>query len=104
MSLAMLVHSSDIECITCVIDTLQRYSTIWACMDAMSQIVHALNDTYHRWKAQGLQSHILLATILEFDSAQYLNDEARLDIVNDMNAFAVVSLLLGCIRFLLSVS
>ncbi|TFK25548.1 hypothetical protein FA15DRAFT_693754 [Coprinopsis marcescibilis] len=87
MALCMSRHSLDVESLTGVIDTFQRFATIWTCMDATSKIMQALDITYQRWKGKGLQSRGLLSLLLEFDNGQYLPQSSRDQIIADMSAF-----------------
>jgi mediator of RNA polymerase II transcription subunit 12 len=75
-----------------VIDTLHRFATIWACMNAIGTIITALDTAHQVWKVRGVQSRPLLSLLLEFDDGRYLSDVTRKHITADITAFTLVSL------------
>ncbi|KAG6866656.1 hypothetical protein C0991_000766 [Blastosporella zonata] len=70
-----------------VIDTLHRFSTIWACMNGMQVIVVALDKAQQVWKTRGIQSRPLLSLLLEFDAGRYLSTVSRERITADITMF-----------------
>lgn len=76
-----------------VIDTLHRFATIWACMNAIGNIITALDTAHQVWKARGVQSRPLLSLLLELDGGRYLADASRQNITADIKAFTLVIVL-----------
>ncbi|GLB37302.1 putative transcription mediator complex subunit Med12 [Lyophyllum shimeji] len=87
LTLCLLEHSTTGDLLIAVIDTLHRFSTIWACMNAMGSIVSALDRAHQVWKARGIQSRPLLSLLLEFDGGKHLNDLSRTRITADIALF-----------------
>ncbi|KAG6829453.1 hypothetical protein H0H92_004513 [Tricholoma furcatifolium] len=87
MTLYLLEHSTTADLLVAVLNTLHRFSTIWACMNEICTIVAALDKTHQSWKARGISSRPLLSLLLEFDAGRYLGDVSRERIVTDMTIF-----------------
>jgi hypothetical protein len=75
-----------------VINTLQRFATIWACMNVMGSITLALYNAHQVWKVRGIQCRPLLSLLLEFDNNKYLRGTSRARITQDVAVFSLVSL------------
>ncbi|RDB24995.1 Mediator of RNA polymerase II transcription subunit 12 [Hypsizygus marmoreus] len=87
LTLSLLEHSITIDLLIAVIDTLHRFAVIWASMNAMGQIIFALDTAHQSWKARGIQSRPLLSLLLEFDNGRYLSMASRDRITTDITAF-----------------
>ncbi|KAG5646822.1 hypothetical protein DXG03_002199 [Asterophora parasitica] len=87
LTLSLLEHSTTVDLLIAVIDTLRRFATIWACMDIMRTIVIALEKAHQVWKARGIQSRPLLSLLLEFDNGKHLSDASRDRITSDITVF-----------------
>ena len=80
------------ELLTVLINTLQRFATIWACMDAMGKITSDLDAAHQAWKVRGIRCRPLLSLLLEFDNGRHLSAASRERITADTAAFSLVSL------------
>lgn len=89
----MLHNSNTLELLTAVMDTLNRFATIWACMDVMGQIVDSLFSAHQVWKTRGIQSRQLFVLLMEFDNRRYLSDECREQLSADLSSFTIVSVI-----------
>lgn len=75
-----------------VINTLQRFATIWSCMGVMGSITSALYNAHQVWKVRGIQCRPLLTLLLEFDNNKHLHGTSRERVTTDVAAFSLVSL------------
>jgi hypothetical protein len=91
LTLSLLDHSTTAGVLMVVINTLQRFATIWACMNIMESITFALDNAHQVWKVRGIQCRPLLSLLLEFDNGKYLNGVSRERITADVAAFSLVS-------------
>ncbi|KAH9485234.1 hypothetical protein JR316_0002141 [Psilocybe cubensis] len=73
----------------CLLNTFDRYETIWSCMDMMPAIVKALDNAHQVWKLRGVQSRPLLALLTKFDRERYLEEGSRERISSDVAAFTL---------------
>ncbi|TFK74611.1 hypothetical protein BDN72DRAFT_955610 [Pluteus cervinus] len=89
MTLAVLEHCVTNDLLTAVIETLQRFSTVWACMDAMNRIVPELDNAHQLWRGRGVRSRTLLDLLLEFDNGRYLSDVSRQRVVADVGGLVL---------------
>ncbi|KAF5386158.1 hypothetical protein D9615_002361 [Tricholomella constricta] len=87
LALSLLEHTTTLDLLIAVIDTLHRFATIWACMNAMGSIITALDKAHQVWKARGIQSRPLLSLLLEFDIGKHLNEASRDRITSDITVF-----------------
>ncbi|KAG6920074.1 hypothetical protein DXG01_010142 [Tephrocybe rancida] len=87
VTLCLLEHAITADLLVPVIDTLHRFSTIWACMGGIQAIVVALDKAHQAWKSRGIQSRPLLSLLLEFDAGKYLSDVSRDRITADITTF-----------------
>ncbi|KAF8070344.1 hypothetical protein FPV67DRAFT_1413891 [Lyophyllum atratum] len=87
LTLCLLEHSTGVDLLIAVIDTLHRFATIWACMNVMGSIIAALDKAHQVWKARGIQSRPLLSLLLEFDGGKHLSDTSRNRITADITVF-----------------
>ncbi|KAG6857783.1 hypothetical protein H0H87_004199 [Tephrocybe sp. NHM501043] len=87
MTLCLLENSIAVDLLIAVIDTLHRFSTIWACMNGIEVIVTALDKAQQVWKARGIQCRPLLSLLLEFDAGKYLSNVSRERITADITMF-----------------
>lgn len=90
LTLCMLEHSTTVDLLTAVIDTLHRFATLWASMDLMGSIINGLYSAHHLWKIRGIQSRALLALLMEFDHGRYLTETSREQILADISSFTLV--------------
>lgn len=74
----------------CLLNTFDRYETIWTCMDVMPTIVKALDTAHHVWKLRGVQSRPLLVLLMKFDNGRHLEESSRERIASDIAAFTLV--------------
>lgn len=79
----------------CLLNTFDRYETIWTCMDMMPTIVKALDTAHHVWKLRGVQSRPLLSLLMKFDHGKHLEEASRERIASDVAAFTLVFFLLS---------
>jgi mediator of RNA polymerase II transcription subunit 12, fungi type len=96
----MLEYSITNDLLIPVIDILHRFATVWACMDAMSQIVSALDSAHQVWRARGVRSRPLLGLILEFDHGRFLGDASRERVIADLASLSLVRYLFHLVEFL----
>lgn len=88
----MLEYSTTVDVLMVVINTLQRFAAIWACMDVMESITSALYNAHQVWKARGIQCRPLLSLLLEFDDNKHLHGTSRERVTTDVATFSLVSL------------
>ncbi|KAI0068850.1 hypothetical protein BV25DRAFT_1904185 [Artomyces pyxidatus] len=89
LSLAILEHPCAPECLVILVETLRRYTTIWASMDVQKDITLALYSTHQACKARGLLSRVLLNLVIEMDSGRYLDITARKAIEAEISGYAL---------------
>lgn len=87
----MLEYSTTVDILLVVINTLQRFAAIWACMNVMGGIASALFDAHQVWRARGIQCRPLLSLLLDFDNNRHLHGTSRERVVTDVAAFSLVS-------------
>lgn len=92
LTVFVLEHATTIDILSVVINALQRFATIWACMDVMGNITSALYNAHQVWKARGIQCRPLLALLLDFDNNTHLDSLSRERITTDVAAFSLVSM------------
>ena len=92
LTVFVLERADTVDILSVVINALQRFATIWACMDVMGNITSALYNAHQVWKARGIQCRPLLALLLDFDNNTYLDSLSRERITTDVAAFSLVSM------------
>ncbi|KAJ7755754.1 hypothetical protein DFH07DRAFT_490213 [Mycena maculata] len=88
--LCVLQHSTTVDLLTAVIDTLHRFTCIWTCMNVTGTIVHALYSAHQRWKkSRGGEFRALLNLLVELDDGRYLDDASRSHVNADISTFTL---------------
>lgn len=62
-------------------------------MNAIGNIITALDTAHQVWKVRGVQSRPLLSLLLELDDGRHLTDASRKNITADITAFTLVGIL-----------
>ncbi|TDL22582.1 hypothetical protein BD410DRAFT_821184 [Rickenella mellea] len=88
ISLGLLGHTSTNALLIPILETLRRHVDIWACMNVVSTITHALHSTHQSWKSRGVQSRALLSLLTELDGGRHLDDASRQQITSDISHYA----------------
>lgn len=88
-TLCLLEYSTTVDVLMVVINTLQRFATIWACMDVMGRITSSLYNAHQVWKVRGIQCRPLLSLLLEFDNNRHLHGASRERVTTDVAAFSL---------------
>ncbi|KAJ6602183.1 hypothetical protein B0H10DRAFT_2167359 [Mycena sp. CBHHK59/15] len=88
--LCALQHSTTVDLLNAVIDTLQRFTCIWTCMNITGTIVNALYSAHQHWKKiRGGEFRALLNLLVEFDDGRYLDDISRSHLNTDISSFTL---------------
>jgi mediator of RNA polymerase II transcription subunit 12 len=87
----MLENTLTIDLLTAVIESIQRYLTIWACMQSSSVILKALFAAHQTWRTQGVQSRALLLLLEQLDNGHVLDFTSRAQLSTDIATFTHVS-------------
>jgi mediator of RNA polymerase II transcription subunit 12 len=88
-SLLVLENATTADLLTAVIETIQRYLTIWTCKNAVGLISAALHSAHQVWRSRGFQSR-LLALLVEVDNGRYLDVVSREQVAGDISSFTHV--------------
>ncbi|KAJ7072521.1 hypothetical protein C8F01DRAFT_1104256 [Mycena amicta] len=90
LNLCALQHSTTVDLLTAVIDTLYRFACIWNCMNVTGTIVAALYSTHKRWKkTRGGEFRALLNALVDFDGGRFLDEASRAQVHADIASFTL---------------
>ena len=93
LSLGVLEHPCQSECLTIVVEMLRQYSPIWAGMGVLRDITLALCAANQSCKSRGVHCRALPGLLLEIDAGRYLEPSARKNIEMEVTSYAQVG---GC--------
>ena len=90
--LFVLRSTASTDLLLAVVDDLRRHLDLWACMDALTLIVHTLFDVHNAWKSKGIHIRFLVDLLLNIDDGRMLSSASRNQVVEGAMHFAQVRL------------
>lgn len=71
-------------------DTIRQHIEVWACLDAMKDLVKPLLIAHQYWKGQGVQIAELLRLLIEVDDSRLLEASVREQLFADRSSYSNV--------------